>query len=97
MSAIRPAATRNAAKTMLYAFSTHDSDEIEVPLNDWAMLGKAMLTIVASTNATAAPSEAIASTRRGTAPAAADGRSAERRSAADSLWTRVAIALAVIL
>jgi seryl-tRNA(Sec) selenium transferase len=50
---------------MLYAFSTHERDAIEVPLKECAMLGNAMLTIVASTNATAAPNEAIASTRRG--------------------------------
>jgi hypothetical protein len=39
-SAILPAATRNAANTMLYAFSTHESDEIDVPLNDPLMSGR---------------------------------------------------------
>jgi hypothetical protein len=53
---------RNAANTMLYAFRTHDSVEIEVPGNERAMSGNAMFTIVASTKATAPPSEAIAST-----------------------------------
>src|SRR5690242_3183256 len=67
-SAIRPAATRNAANTMLYAFRIHDSEEIEVPGNDLAMLGNAMLTIVASTNATAAPRDAITSTVTGEGP-----------------------------
>ena len=67
-SAIRPAATRNAANTMLYAFRTQDSDEIDVPGNERPMLGNAMLTIVASMNATAAPSDAIASTTRGSGP-----------------------------
>src|SRR5947207_11347133 len=67
-SASFPAASKNAANTMLYAFSTHDRFEIEVPLNDRSMFGKAMFTIVASTNATVAPSAAIASTVRGSGP-----------------------------
>lgn len=64
-SAMRPAATRNAAKTMLYALRTQESVEIDVPWNVRAMLGNAMLTIVASTKATAAPSDAIARTVEG--------------------------------
>ncbi len=53
---------------MLLAFSTQDRDEIGVPGNERLMFGKAMLTIVASTKATAAPSEAIASTVRAEGP-----------------------------
>jgi hypothetical protein len=41
---------------------THDSAEISVSGNDSPMSGKAMLTIVASTNAMNTPSEETAST-----------------------------------
>src|SRR4051794_2667984 len=60
-SASRPDTTRNAANTMLYAFSTHDSDSIELPWNDDWMLGNATLTIVASRNASSAPNDATSS------------------------------------
>lgn len=75
-SASRPAGTRNAANTMLYAFNTHDNDANELPENELRISGNATLTIVASRNASRAPSDAtskarLASNRRVSGAAAA--------------------------
>jgi hypothetical protein len=50
---------------MLYAFRTQDSEAIDELSNERAMSGNAMLTIVASTNATETPSDAMPRTVRG--------------------------------
>ena len=64
-SAMRPAATRNAANTMLYAFRTHETLAKSASGNDFWMSGNATFTIVASMNASTAPSDATISTRSG--------------------------------
>ncbi len=64
-SAARPAATRNAAKTMLYALSTHERSSMPASGNERAMSGIAIVTIVASRNAMKTPSDAINRTDRG--------------------------------
>src|SRR6478735_2918782 len=75
-SASRPAGTRNAANTMLYAFNTHDNDAKELPENEVRISGNATLTIVASRKASRAPKDAtsrarLASNRRVSGAAAA--------------------------
>jgi hypothetical protein len=76
-SASRPAGTRKAANTMLYALSTHESEPRLLPENDVLIAGNATLTIVASRNASSAPSDATSSAcrasnrRRAAAPAGA--------------------------
>jgi hypothetical protein len=61
-SAIRPAGTSSAAKTIAYALRIQDSSPSDVPEKSPWMSGKAMLTMVTSRNPMNAPADATTRT-----------------------------------
>src|SRR6266545_2049964 len=64
-SASRPAGTSSAAKTIAYAFSTHESVDSGVPSKLRSSAGNAMLTMKRSVVASTTPMQRMKSTRPG--------------------------------